>query len=279
MSPGSALRKHWPEYLIEAWALGCFMISIGVFVTIFISPMSLIHARVPSLALRAAMLGLALGATSIVLTYSPWGKRSGAHMNPAVTLAFLRLRKIHPWDALFYVIAQVAGGILGVILAAFVLGTLFTAPPVNYAATVPGPCGAAVAFVAEAAISFVLMATVLTFIGSMRFARYTGLAIGALVAFFIAVELPLSGASMNPARTLASAAPGHIWQGLWVYLLAPTLGMLAAAQVLLLLRGSSTMGCAKLLHPKGVRCIHCGQPSTPTSAASLRTVQADLARR
>jgi aquaporin Z len=255
------------------------MISIGVFVTIFISPMSLIYAWVPSLTLRAVMLGVALGATAIVLIHSPWGKRSGAHMNPAVTLAFLRVRKIHPWDALFYVIAQVAGGILGVILVAFVLGSLFTDPPVDYAATVPGRWGAAVAFVAEATISFVLMATVLAFTASTRFARYTGLAIGVLVAFFIAVEFPLSGASMNPARTLASAAPGHIWQNLWVYLLAPTLGMLAAAQLLLFVRGSSAVGCAKLLHPKGVTCIHCGQRATPKSAGSPRAVQANLLRR
>jgi aquaporin Z len=275
MSPRSALREHWPEYLIEAWGLGCFMISIGVFVTILFSPMSPIYNRVPSLTLRGVILGLALGATAIVLIHSPWGKRSGAHMNPAVTLAFLRVRKIHPWDALFYVIAQLAGGILGVILVAFVVGNLFTNPPVNYAATLPGPRGAAVAFVAEAAISFVLMATVLIFTASRRFARYTGLAIGGVVAVFIAVEFPLSGASMNPARTLASAAPGHIWRDLWVYLLAPTLGMLAAAQLLLFLRGRDALGCAKLLHPKGVRCIHCGQRATPKSVASLPAVHAN----
>jgi aquaporin Z len=279
MSPRSALREHWPEYLIEAWALGCFMISIGVFVTILVSPLSPIFSRVPSLTVRAVMLGLALGATAIALIHSPWGKRSGAHMNPAVTLAFLRVRKIHPWDALFYIIAQVAGGILGVLLVALLAGSLFTNPPVRYAATVPGPWGAAVAFAAEAAISFVLMATVLTFTGSRRFARYTGLATGCLVAFFIAVEFPLSGASMNPARTLASAAPGHIWQSLWVYMFAPTLGMLAAAQLLLLLRGSSAVGCAKLLHPKGVRCIHCGEHATSKAAGSRSTLRADLLRR
>ena len=270
MSLRSALREHWPEYLIEAWALGCFMISIGVFVTIFVSPMSPTYAWVPSLTLRAVMLGLALGTTTIVLIHSPWGKRSGAHMNPAVTLAFLRARKIHPWDALFYVIAQTLGGILGVILVAFFVGRVFTDPPVNYAATLPGPWGAGVAFVAEAAISFVLMMTVLIFTASTRLTRYTGVAIGCLVALFIAVEFPLSGASMNPARTLASAAPGHIWQYYWVYLLAPTLGMLAAAQLHLFLRGPAAPGCAKLLHPQGIRCIHCGQRAIPEARRRWR---------
>lgn len=278
MSLQSALREHWPEYLIEGWGLGCFMVSIGVFVTILGSPNSPIYALVPSLTLRAAMLGLALGATAIVLIHSPWGKRSGAHMNPAVTLAFLRAGKIRPWDAFFYVIAQAVGGILGVILVAFLLGNLFTEPPVRYAVTVPGPRGAAVAFVAEALISFALMATVLVFTASSRLSRYTGLAIGVLVATFITVEFPLSGASMNPARTLASAAPGHIWQNYWVYLLAPTLGMVAAAQLHLHLRTAGAAGCAKLLHPKGVRCIHCGQPAIPKPARARR-VRAELARR
>jgi aquaporin Z len=241
------------------------MISIGVFVSILISPMSPVYTQVPSLTLRAVMLGLALGATAIVLIHTPWGKRSGAHMNPAVTLAFLRARKIHPWDALFYVIAQTLGGILGVIIVALTVGDLFTSPPVSYAVTLPGPRGAIIAFVAEALISFALMATVLIFTASTRLMRYTGLAIGCLVALFIAVEFPLSGASMNPARTLASAAPGHIWQSLWVYLCAPTLGMLAAAELHLYLRGAAAPGCAKLLHPKGVRCIHCGQHGKPKS--------------
>jgi aquaporin Z len=273
MSLRSALREHWPEYLIEGWALGCFMISIGVFVTVLISPMSPLYTRIPSLALRAVMLGLALGTTAIVLIHSPWGKRSGAHMNPAVTLAFLRAKKIHHWDALFYVIAQTIGGILGVIVVAFAMGDLFTSPPVSYAVTLPGPQGAIVAFAAEALISFALMATVLIFTASMRLTRYTGLAIGCLVALFVAVEFPLSGASMNPARTLASAAPGHIWQNLWVYLLAPTLGMLAAAQLHLSLRGAAAPGCAKLLHPKGVRCIHCGQQAEPEPAAMETMLQ------
>jgi aquaporin Z len=261
MSMRSALREHWPEYLIEGWALGCFMISAGLFVTVLESPQSWLYALMPSATLRTMLLGLAMGASAIVLIHSPWGKRSGAHMNPAITLAFLRLGKIHPWDALFFILAQIIGGILGVMVVAFVMGSLFTGPPVRYAVTLPGPMGAAVAFVAEAVISFGLMATVLAFTASWRLARYTGFAVGLLVALFIVVELPLSGTSMNPARTLASAAPGRMWQYFWIYLLGPTLGMLAAAQLHFHIRGPSAPGCAKLLHPHGVRCIHCGRHS------------------
>lgn len=268
MSWRLALREHWPEYLMEAWGLGCFMISIGVFVSLLEAPLSPLNAFIPSAVVRNWLLGLALGTTAIVLIHSPWGQRSGAHLNPAVTLAFLRTGKMHPLDALFYVIAQVLGGILGVTLAALVVGSLFTEPPVRYAATEPGAAGAAVAFIAEGVISFVLMAAVLAFSSSARLARFTGLAVGTLVALFIAVEVPLSGASMNPARSLASAAAGLNWQHYWIYLLAPTLGMYSAALLHLRVQDSKA-GCAKLLHPRGVRCIHCGQRALPNLRESI----------
>ena len=255
----TALREHWPEYLIEAWALGCFMIAAGLCATWLISPLSPMRSLVPSGTVRTVLLGLVLGATAIVLIHSPWGQRSGAHMNPAVTLAFLRLRKIQPWDAVFFIIAQAMGGTLGVVLVAAVLGNPFTSPPISYLATFPGPQGAAVAFAAEASMSFGLMLAVLVFSTSPRLASFTGVAVGCLLALFISVELPLSGTSLNPARTLASAAPGMIWHDLWIYLVAPPLGMVLAAQLHLLVRGAK--GCAKLLHPAGVRCIHCGHQS------------------
>jgi aquaporin Z len=199
-----------------------------------------------------------MGLTAIALIHSRWGKRSGAHMNPAVTLTFLRLGKISPWDALFFVIAQILGGTAGVLLVVALAGHAFTDPPVSYAATLPGPGGPVVAFVAEFAISAGLMLAVLTLSSSERFARYTGLVAGCLVATYISVESPLSGMSMNPARSLASAAPAMLWQHLWIYLTAPLLGMLAAAQLFLALAGARRVLCAKLLHPLGVRCIHCG---------------------
>ena len=95
------------------------------------------------------LLATCIGLTLTLLIQSPWGKRSGAHMNPAITLAFLRLKKIHPWDAVFYIFAQAVGGIVGVLLTAAVLGSVFKDPPIHYAATVPGAAGEATAFVAE----------------------------------------------------------------------------------------------------------------------------------
>jgi aquaporin Z len=253
-----ALRKHWPEYLIEAWALGTFMVSAAVCTTLLEYPGSPLHAAIPEPGLRRALIGIGMGLTAIGLIQSPWGKRSGAHMNPAVTLAFWRLGKVSGGDALFYILAQCLGGIAGVVMADAVLGQAFFAAPVSSIVTVPGPQGTGRALVAEFAISSVLMWTVLQLSSSRRFASWTAYAAGALVALFIAFEAPLSGMSMNPARSLASALPSGTWISFWIYLAAPVLGMQAAASGFLLWRGRQDVACAKLLHTAGQRCIHCG---------------------
>lgn len=256
--PGATLRDHWPEYLIEAWLLGTFMISAGAFSSLLGYPRSPLVEVLPSGDLRRALVGVAMGLTAVALIYSPWGKRSGAHMNPAVTLTFLRLGKIARWDAAFYISAQFAGGVLGVWLTTAVLHDAFTSAPVRYAATLPGPQGALVAFVAEFAISALLMSVILRVSNDPRYASFTGLCAGVLVAIYIAVEAPLSGMSMNPARSFASAFPAGLWRHLWVYFTAPVLGMQAAAAWTLFRRGPCAVGCAKLLHPADQRCIHCG---------------------
>lgn len=262
MTGRKALQEHWPEYLIEAWALGTFMISAGLVATLLGFPASPVHRLIPDPMLRNVLGGVAMGLTAIALIHSPWGKRSGAHMNPAVTLTFLRLGKIRGWDATFFIAAQTAGGILGVLVVAAALGSAFTDAPVSYAATMPGPAGPRIAFIAELTISGALMFVILTLSGSARLAPFTGVAAGALVALYISFESPLSGMSMNPARTFASAAPGMLWENFWIYLTAPVLGMLGGAQLFLALRGAQRLACAKLLHPADVRCIHCGyQPA------------------
>jgi len=268
MAPLHTLREHWPEYLIEGWALGCFMISAGLFATLLEYPGSPAHSALADATLRRVLIGLAMGLTAIALIYSPWGKRSGAHMNPAVTLSFWRLGKVAGWDAFFYVVAQFAGGTLGVIAVLWLLGAAFAAPPVLLAATLPGPSGVPAAFLAEFAISLVLMGIILVASNSPRFAPYTGLAAGVLVATYISLEAPLSGMSMNPARSFASAAPAGLWQHLWIYFAAPVLGMLCAAELYLWLRGRGRIKCAKLQHALDVRCIHCGYEPPPRAAAA-----------
>ena len=259
---------------MEAGGLGLFMVSACGWGTLLEYPGSPVRRAVADPDLRRLLMGLLMGLTAVALIYSPWGKRSGAHLNPSVTLAFLRLGKVAPWDGAFYIAAQFAGGILGVGLAALVLGQTLADPAVNYVVTAPGPRGASVAFAAEAAISFGLMIAVLVASNTERLARLTGVVAGTLVAVYIAVEAPLSGMSMNPARTVGSAVPANVWSALWVYFAAPILGMLLAAEAYRRLRGAQNVICAKLHHHNNARCIfRCGyregvaRPSAGTSGA------------
>lgn len=252
--PRAPVRSHWGEYAIEAALLGSFMVSACVVTALLEHPGSAARAALPDPLARRALIGLAMGTTAIGLVYSPWGRRSGAHFNPSVTLTYLRLGKIEPRDALGYVLAQCAGGALGVLLGALLLDGRAGHPAVAYAATLPGPAGPAVAFAAEVTISFVLMSVVLR-LSNGDHARLTGLACGVLVAACITFEAPLSGMSMNPARSLASALFDGRLSQLWIYGIAPPLGMLAAAELHRSRRGATRVLCAKLHHDRASPCI------------------------
>jgi len=252
-----ALRRHWPEYLMEAAGLGLFMVSAGLFGTLLEYSHSPVHRAITDPFVRRTFMGVAMGLTAVGIIYSPWGKQSGAHINPATTLTFWRLGKVGGWDAVFYAASQFVGGLVGVLLVAAILRDWFLLPPVTAVATIPGAGGAAAAFAAEFAMTFLLMLTVLFVSNSVGIARYTGLVVGLLLAFYIILEAPVSGVSMNPARTLASAWPGNTWTALWVYFTAPPLGMLAAAQTYLWLRGGAAVHCAKMHHQNTKRCIFC----------------------
>jgi aquaporin Z len=269
-----ALQQHWPEYLIEAWALGMFMVSAAVFTALFEYPGSPVHQLFPNGTTRRGLIGLAMGLTAIALIYSPWGQRSGAHMNPATTLTFLRLGKVMPWDAAFYISAQFIGGICGVLVSKFLLRAIIEHPSVRYVTTVPGPAGIGVAFIAEAAIACGMMLMVLFVTNTPKLARLTGLFSGALVFLYITVEAPLSGMSINPARTVASAVPSGIWTAGWIYFAAPAIGMLLAAQVYRGVTNSSPITCPKLYHGMKQRCIFCGHQAS--TAPSVR--KADLCK-
>jgi aquaporin Z len=157
------------------------------------------------------------------------------------------------WDALFYVVAQFLGGIAGVAVVALFAHMILAHPAINFVATVPGPYGAGIAFVAELLIAFLLMATVLVVSNTPHLARFTGLFAGCLVAVYITFEAPISGMSMNPARTFGSAYIGHLWTSLWIYFTAPVIAMQLAAS--LYLRSKREVYCAKFHHHNSERCI------------------------
>jgi aquaporin Z len=233
------------------------MIAAGVFVTLLEYPGSPLRQALPDGMLRRMLIGVAMGLTASSIVYSPLGKRSGAHFNPAVTLTFWRLGKIAPWDALCYIAAQFAGAAVGVALVAGILGNTLADPAVNYVVTIPGPRGPGIAFLAETLLAFTMMTVVLAVSNTQSLARFTGLFAGALVATFISLEAPISGMSINPARTFGSALRAQIFTSLWIYFAAPSLGMMLAAQVRLWVKGARHVRCAKLHHDNSARCIFC----------------------
>lgn len=247
---------RWVEYACETLGLGLFMISAGIFGTLLEAPSYRAYEVVPDPLHRRMLMGLAMGLTAIALVYSPWGRRSGAHNNPCVTLTFWALGRIKGCDVLGYITAQFLGAVLGTVVVAMLLGEAFVMRPVLAVTTIPGPLGVGSALVAEICISFLLIISVL-FMSHGGAKAWTGVLAGILVALFIMVESPLSGMSMNPARTLGSALVGGIYDGLWLYFVAPPLGMLGAAWLF-----SRVIvhhhGCAKMYHCQRVRCLFCG---------------------
>lgn len=248
-------RKHLPEYLMEAAELGIFMIAAGVFTCVFEYPGSPIHQAIPNGDVRRLLTGVIMSSVAMSLIYSPWGKQSGAHMNPAVTLTFYRLGKVKRQDAIFYILFQCLGGLLGIYLVALLLGQVFTQPPVNYIVTVPGTLGWVVALLGELVIAFVMMLTVLLASNNKQLNRFTGLFVGFLVVVYIYFEAPISGFGMNPARSFASAFPAQIWTAFWLYMIVPPLGMLLASEVYQYMFGKRAVKCAKLHHDNHKRCI------------------------
>ena len=249
------MKPNWAEYGLEAFGLGLFMVSACGFGIVLFHPDSWAVTMIPEPLPRRALMGLAMGLTAALNNYAPWGRRSGAHLNPAVTLTFWTLGKMAPKDLVGYVVAQFLGGIAGTAIAVWLWGDRLAAAGVNFVVTVPGPAGVAAAFVAEVAITFGLMAVVLTMLSQPRWSRYAGLAGPALVVLYIAFETPISGMSMNPARSLGSAVFAQEFTSLWIYFLAPPLGMLAAA--LLSRRWVADKHCAKLVHDHKYRCLFC----------------------
>jgi aquaporin Z len=244
---------------MEAANLGFFMLSACVFTVLLEHPESPVNQVIENGFVRHILMGLAMGSTLLAIVHSPWGKRSGAHMNPALTWNFCWLGKIHIWDAVFYAAFQFAGGIAGVALAEAAIGLPLRHSAVNYAATQPGSSGPYIAFAAELVISFGMMLAVLVTSNSIRFMRYTPFFAAALVALYITFEAPYSGMSMNPARTLGSALAAGDFAALWVYFSAPLLGMFLAAAAYQLTAGTRAVFCAKLHHTNNQRCIfRCG---------------------
>jgi len=259
--PRWSFSRNLPLYCFEAAELAIFMISACLFTTVLFHSSYPALRLIPDAALRRCLMGGAMGLTAVFIIRSPMGQRSGAHFNPAITLSYLRLGKIAKIDAQFYVVFQFIGGAAGVAVSALLLGKRLAAPSVDYAVTVPGRYGTAAAFGAELFMSALLMGVVLWVANRPSVARYTSYIVGVLISLDVLFFAPVSGFSINPARTTGSAVVAWVWTAVWVYFTAPLLGMMGAAEVYVRIYGMERVLCAKLHPDPKYPCpFHCNFP-------------------
>ncbi|HEX9367737.1 MAG TPA: aquaporin [Vicinamibacterales bacterium] len=257
------MRRNAAAYLSEL-AGTAIMLFIGVSAVAFMwgpgSPVPVVSNG----ALRRLLTGILFAGGATAVVYSPLGQTSGGHINPAVTLAFWRLGKVPTRDAVIYVVMQFLGALVGAYAAGVAWGHLTTA--VQYAATVPGDgYNRAGALAAETAITFLLVFLIFVCVNKPRVAPLTGLLAGSLVALLVMIEAPVTGTSLNPARTLGPAILAGKYTALWVYFAGPIAGALAAAAAFTGQWGRQTV-CAKLYHTEKYPC--------PFDSCSYRLVKA-----
>ena len=217
-------REEWKA--IAAEGIGTAILVFGgiSFVIIDFGSGSPVANWIPDAMTRRFITGFLFGSVGCLITLSPLGRISGAHLNPAVTIAFFG-RGLMPWRGLFgYITAQLVG-------ATFGAGALYVWGPMgdslHEGITVPGQSVGA-AFAGEAFATFCLICVILLFTSHDRLKAYTPFTIPVLFSILVGLEAPLSGCSANPARSFGPAVWSGIWTDHWLYWLAPITGTFGA---------------------------------------------------
>lgn len=248
-------QLHWAEYAAEL--LGTtLVIFVGLSAGVFNFGQGLpMEHLIADRGIRLLITGLLFAGIGSLVAISPLGKLSGAHLNPAVSLAFWLQGKMHQQDIVGYIIGQFCGAILGVVLLVTVWGRY--AGSVYNGMTLPG-AGHSVWFVflTEVCMTFLLVLSILVFLSSRRLMRWTPLMTWLLVASMVWLGSPISGTSLNPARSFGPALVTCFWQDQWLYYIAPPLGsLLAVTTFWLLAMGKRGVLTCKLFHVPNYRCI------------------------
>ncbi len=250
---------HWFEYGAELLGTA-LLVFAGVSAVVFDfgtgSPLAQV---LPDPSLRRLLTGLLFAGSGALVAISPLGKLSGGHINPAVSLAFWMQGKMHHLDLGGYISGQVLGAIIGSLLVLLVWGG--QAASVGYGTTIPGvgyPLW--MVFLAEVSLTFVLtfvlVLSLFLFVSSPRLMRWTPLMVWMLVAGMVWLEAPISGTSLNPARSFGPALVAWSWHHHWLYWVAPPLGaVLAVGAFRLLASGERDVLTGKLFHVPHYRSV------------------------
>jgi aquaporin Z len=219
--------RSFRQLLFSEMAGTAVLVFVGLSVVTLMFGSGSPMARVlPNEGLRRLITGFLFGTTGALIALSAVGKKSGAHINPVVTLAFWLMHKIDTRVAVGYVLAQLVGAIIGSI-PLLVWGSMGRS--IAFGATLPGE-GYTIQTVlmGEIVTTFIMVSLLAVFLGFRNIRRFTPAIFPFLYAIMVYVEAPISGTGTNPARSLGPAVLSGNWQGWWVYWIGPVIGTLAA---------------------------------------------------
>lgn len=201
---------------------------VGTFAFFFIGAGAIVTNKMTNGSV--GLLGIALAhGLALAIMISIFGATSGGHFNPAVTIGFLVTRRIAPVLGVLYIVAQLVGGVLaGLLLRAIFPETVWQAAQLGTPNLAPG-VSFGTGVLVEAVLTFFLLLAVFGTAVDPRAPKIAGFGIGLTVLFDILMGGPLTGASMNPARTFGPALAGGFWQNDLVYWIGPIIGALVAA--------------------------------------------------
>lgn len=244
---------HWRAWLSEF--AGTALLLLGGFSAICLDfgAGSPVARAIPAVSPRLLLTGCLFAGSGSLVAVSPLGRISGAHLNPAVTVAFWLRRHVHPHDLAGYLAGQLAGAATGTATTFLLWGGTFSSAPVRWARTGPGSgLGPGAAAGVEAVMTALLVLTIFAFVSSPSTARWTPLAVWVVVAVLVWQGAPYTGTSLNPARTFGPDVLAGRWADYWVYLVGPLGGAVAAVAGWDLLVRRETL-TAKLFHDSRYR--------------------------
>lgn len=258
-------RRHWPEYGAELLGTA-LMVFFGLSAVVFdFYPGSPLETLVPGHSSRLLVTGLLFAGCGSLVAISPLGRLSGAHINPSVTVAFWLQGKLHLHDLCGYVVAQFSGAILGAWCLVQVWGE--RAAAVNNGMTLPGDgYSLGMVFGAEVFSTLLLVIMIFLFVSHRRLMRWTPLMAWLLIATMVWLEAPVSGTSLNAARSFGPALVSRRWDAQWIYWLAPLTGSVLAVIICRLSASPNVQVLTgKLFHVPHYRCIfrNVGVPHAP----------------
>ncbi len=205
-----------------SFAKKCGAEAIGTFALVFAGTGAIVINEVSGGVVTHVGVALTFGLIVLAMIYAV-GDVSGAHLNPALTLGFLAARRLSPRFALPYIASQS----IGALMASLLLRFLF---PQNATLGATSPAGPALqSLVLETILTCILMFVILCVsTGAKERGITAGIAVGSVIALEALFAGPISGASMNPARSFAPALTSQQFSALWIYLLAPVTGAMLA---------------------------------------------------